>query len=58
MINMGDIIFQILMFLILFGFIYFIVQIIRILRSKRNDNKVVEEKLDKVIELLEEQKRK
>ncbi|MDQ0268302.1 large-conductance mechanosensitive channel [Cytobacillus purgationiresistens] len=55
---MGDIIFQILMFLILFGFIYFIVQIIRILRSKRNDNKVVEEKLDKVIELLEEQKRK
>ncbi|MBD7937160.1 DUF4083 family protein [Cytobacillus sp. Sa5YUA1] len=58
MFNLGDFIFQVLMFLFLIGIISIIVGASKSLFSKKksNENNRIEQKLDKVIELLEKDK--
>lgn len=55
--NVGDIIFQVISLCLLLAIIYIIYQFIKIVmdrkKSKQTQNNHIEEKLDKVIDLLE-----
>lgn len=56
-INAGDIVFQLIMFILLFGIIFAIYFFVRSLLTRTNKSNSVEQKLDRVIELLEKDKR-
>ncbi|MFJ7637839.1 DUF4083 domain-containing protein [Peribacillus sp. NPDC097206] len=56
-INVGDILFQLMMFIVLFGMIFAVYFFVRTLVRKSRNSNAVEQKLDKVIELLEKEKR-
>ncbi|MGE7780394.1 DUF4083 domain-containing protein [Peribacillus sp. NPDC097264] len=56
-VNVGDILFQLIMFIVLFGMIFAVYFFIRNLVRKSRNSKAIEQKLDKVIELLEKEKR-
>ncbi|MGN7941672.1 DUF4083 domain-containing protein [Virgibacillus sp. 6R] len=55
--NIGDLIFQLLMFMIIFGIFFAVFFLVRSLVTKEPDrSKNIEEKLDRIIELLEKDK--
>ncbi len=56
--NIGDLIFQFIMFFILIGIIFAIYHFVRLIikRSRTTDFKNIEQKLDKIIELLKKEK--
>lgn len=56
-INIGDILFQLISFILLFGMIYAIYFFVRALVTRPRNTNSVEQKLDKIIELLEKEKR-
>ncbi|MGE7661273.1 DUF4083 domain-containing protein [Peribacillus sp. NPDC097197] len=56
-VNVGDILFQLMMFIVLFGMIFAVYFFVRNLVRKSRNSKAIEQKLDKVIELLEKEKR-
>ncbi|MEY9869025.1 cytochrome bd-type quinol oxidase subunit 1 [Peribacillus sp. B2I2] len=55
--NAGDIVFQLIMFILLFGIIFAVYFFVRSLLTRTNKSNSVEQKLDRVIELLEKDKR-
>lgn len=55
--NAGDILFQLIMFILLFGMIFAISFFVWALVTRSRNSNAVEQKLDKVIELLEKEKR-
>lgn len=56
--NIGDLIFQLLMFMIIFGIFFAVFFLVRSLVTKEPDSsKNIEQKLDRIIELLEKDKR-
>lgn len=60
MLNMGDLLFQILSMLLMVGlvtvFIYILVSYLN--RSKKPSSSAIEEKLDRIIELLEQERKR
>ncbi|MGE6260894.1 DUF4083 family protein [Heyndrickxia sp. NPDC080065] len=58
MVNYGDFIFQLLMFIFLIAVIWAIVVVIKTISNKKapQQSKDIEKKLDKIIELLEKDK--
>lgn len=58
--NMGDLLFQIFSMLLMVGFvtvfIYILVNFLN--RSKKSSSKAIEEKLDRIIELLESERKR
>ena len=56
--NIGDLIFQFIMFFILIGIIFAIYHFVRLIikRSRTTDFKNIEQKLDMIIELLKKEK--
>ncbi|WP_391557787.1 DUF4083 family protein [Robertmurraya sp.] len=60
MLNMGDLLFQILSMLLMVGFvtvfIYILVSYLN--RSKKSASTAIEEKLDRIIELLEQERKR
>ncbi|MDQ0227940.1 DUF4083 domain-containing protein [Metabacillus niabensis] len=55
--NTGDLIFQLLMFMIIFCIFFAVFFLVRSLVAKKPDrSKNIEEKLDRIIELLEKDK--
>lgn len=60
MLNMGDLLFQILSMLLMVGFvtvfIYILVSYLN--RSKKTSSSAMEEKLDRIIELLEQERKR
>ena len=57
--NIGDAIFQLIMFLFIFGLFFVAFFIVRSLITKQqqpNKDKAIEQKLDRIIELLEQDK--
>ncbi|AYA74598.1 hypothetical protein DOE78_03510 [Bacillus sp. Y1] len=60
MLNMGDLLFQILSMLLMVGFvtvfIYILVSYLN--RSKKPSSTAIEEKLDRIIELLEQERKR
>ncbi|NRG45347.1 DUF4083 family protein [Bacillus sp. CRN 9] len=58
MLNIGDIIFQLLSLVILVGVIYFFVSMIHTQKRSRRSNQSLDKKLDKIIDLLEEQQKR
>ncbi|MBN6886984.1 preprotein translocase subunit YajC [Cytobacillus horneckiae] len=58
MLNIGDIIFQLLSLVILVGVINFFVSMIRTQKRSRRSNQSLDKKLDKIIDLLEEQQKR
>ncbi|MDM5360381.1 DUF4083 domain-containing protein [Peribacillus sp. ACCC06369] len=55
--NAGDIVFQLIMFILLFGIIFAVYFFVRSLLTRTNKSNSVKQKLDRVIELLEKDKR-
>lgn len=53
----GDILFQLFMFILLFGMIFAIYFFVRALVTRSHNSNSIEQKLDKIIELLEKDKR-
>ena len=53
----GDILFQLVMFILLFGMIFAIYFFVRALVTRSRNSNSIEQKLDKIIELLEKEKR-
>ncbi|WP_412547176.1 DUF4083 family protein [Peribacillus simplex] len=53
---MGDIVFQLIMFILLFGMIFAVYFFVRSLLKSHKSNSI-EQKLDRIIELLEDDKR-
>ncbi|MFJ7859128.1 DUF4083 domain-containing protein [Peribacillus sp. NPDC097206] len=56
-IDIGDVLFQLIMFIVLFGVIFAIYFFVRTLVRRSRHSNSIEQKLDKVIELLEKEKR-
>ncbi|MGE7602472.1 DUF4083 domain-containing protein [Peribacillus sp. NPDC097675] len=56
-VNIGDILFQLIMFILLFGIIFAIYFFVRALVTRSRHSNPLEQKLDKIIELLEKEKR-
>ena len=55
--NTGDIIYQMISFVFLLGICAAVFYLIRSLTSKKNKSKQLEQKLDRIIDLLEKDKR-
>ncbi|MDQ0414986.1 DUF4083 domain-containing protein [Mesobacillus stamsii] len=57
--NIGDVVYQLIMFIILLGMIFGIYYLVRsIVKGSKNSNfKNIEQKLDKIIDLLEKEKK-
>ncbi|MGE7647781.1 DUF4083 domain-containing protein [Peribacillus frigoritolerans] len=56
-INIGDLVYQLIMFILLLGMIFAVYFIVRSLLARLNKSNSIEQKLDRVIELLEKDKR-
>lgn len=55
--NIGDLVYQLFMFILLFGMIFAVYFFVRSLLARLNKSNRMEQKLDRVIELLEKDKR-
>ncbi len=55
--NTGDLVYQLIMFILLFGMIFAVYFFVRSLLARLNKSNNIEQKLDRVIELLEKDKR-
>ncbi|MDO7487637.1 DUF4083 domain-containing protein [Peribacillus frigoritolerans] len=55
--NIGDLVYQLIMFILLFGMIFAVYFFVRSLLARSNKSNRMEQKLDRVIELLEKDKR-
>ncbi|HZH60077.1 MAG TPA: DUF4083 family protein [Metabacillus sp.] len=58
--NAGDVIFQLIMFLFIFGIFFVVFFVVRSLLTKQkqpNKSNDIEQKLDRIIELLEQDKK-
>ncbi|MEJ9232824.1 DUF4083 domain-containing protein [Peribacillus butanolivorans] len=55
--NIGDIVYQLIMFILLFGMIFAVYFFVRSLFTRSNKSNSIEQKLDRIIELLEKDKR-
>lgn len=56
-INIGDLVYQLIMFNLLLGMIFAVYFFVRSLLARSNKSNSIEQKLDRVIELLEKDKR-
>ncbi|MDF1996348.1 DUF4083 domain-containing protein [Peribacillus frigoritolerans] len=56
-INIGDLVYQLIMFILLLGMIFAVYFFVRSLLARSNNSNRMEQKLDRVIELLEKDKR-
>ncbi len=56
MVNVGDIIFQFIMLLFILGITFAIFLVVRSLVNNQSRSKNMEQKLDKIIEMLEKEK--
>jgi F0F1-type ATP synthase assembly protein I len=56
-INIVDLVYQLIMFILLLGMIIAVYFIVRSLLARSNKSNSIEQKLDRVIELLEKDKR-
>ncbi|MBT2668331.1 DUF4083 family protein [Bacillus sp. ISL-4] len=55
--NTGDIVYQLIIFILLFGIIFTVYFFVRSLLTRSNKSNSIEQKLDRVIELLEKDRR-
>ncbi|WP_290368961.1 DUF4083 domain-containing protein, partial [Peribacillus frigoritolerans] len=55
--NTGDLVYQLIMFILLLGMIFAVYFFVRSLLARLNKPNNIEQKLDRVIELLEKDKR-
>ncbi|MEK4535736.1 DUF4083 domain-containing protein [Peribacillus sp. FSL K6-1552] len=55
--NTGDIVYQFIMFILLFGMIFAVYFFVRSLLTRSNKSNSMEQKLDRIIKLLEKDKR-
>ncbi|MEK4013374.1 DUF4083 domain-containing protein [Peribacillus sp. FSL M8-0224] len=55
--NIGDLVYQLIMFILLLGMIFAVYFFVRSLLARSNKTNSIEQKLDRVIELLEQDKR-
>ncbi|MFJ7928949.1 DUF4083 domain-containing protein [Peribacillus sp. NPDC096448] len=55
--NIGDLVYQLIMFILLSGMIFAVYFFVRSLLARSNKSNRMEQKLDRVIELLEKDKR-
>ncbi|WP_419721600.1 DUF4083 domain-containing protein [Peribacillus frigoritolerans] len=55
--NIGDLVYQLIMFILLLGMIFAVYFFVRSLLARLNKSNNIEQKLDRVIELLEKDKR-
>ncbi|MDM5286084.1 DUF4083 domain-containing protein [Peribacillus frigoritolerans] len=55
--NIGDLVYQLIMFILLLGMIFAVYFFVRSLLARSNKSNRMEQKLDRVIELLEKDKR-
>ncbi|MCK2001077.1 DUF4083 domain-containing protein [Peribacillus frigoritolerans] len=55
--NIGDLVYQLIMFILLLGMILAVYFFVRSLLARSNKSNRMEQKLDRVIELLEKDKR-
>ncbi|MFJ7362913.1 DUF4083 domain-containing protein [Peribacillus frigoritolerans] len=55
--NIGDLVYQLIMFILLIGMIFAVYFFVRSLLARSNKSNRMEQKLDRVIELLEKDKR-
>lgn len=55
--NIGDLVYQLIMFILLLGMIFAVYFFVRSLLARSNKSNSIEQKLDRVIELLEKDKR-
>ncbi|MGE7608125.1 DUF4083 domain-containing protein [Peribacillus frigoritolerans] len=55
--NTGDLVYQLIMFILLIGMIFAVYFFVRTLLARVNKSNRMEQKLDRVIELLEKDKR-
>ncbi|MFF2457721.1 DUF4083 domain-containing protein [Peribacillus simplex] len=55
--NTGDIVYQLIIFILLFGVILAVYFFVRSLLTRSNKSNSIEQKLDRVIELLEKDRR-
>ncbi|WP_318263933.1 DUF4083 domain-containing protein [Peribacillus simplex] len=55
--NIGDLVYQLIMFILLFGMIFAVYFFVRSLLARSNKSNSIEQKLDRVIELLEKDRR-
>ncbi|MED3757663.1 DUF4083 domain-containing protein [Peribacillus frigoritolerans] len=56
-INIGDLVYQLIMFILLLGMIFAVYFFVRSLLARLNKPNNIEQKLDRIIELLEKDKR-
>ncbi|TWE03676.1 uncharacterized protein DUF4083 [Peribacillus frigoritolerans] len=56
-INIGDLVYQLIMFILLLGMIFAVYFFVRSLLARSNKSNSIEQKLDRVIEMLEKDKR-
>lgn len=56
-INIGDLVYQLIMFILLLGMIFAVYFFVRSLLARLNKPNNIEQKLDRAIELLEKDKR-
>lgn len=56
-INIGDLVYQLIMFILLLGMIFAVYFFVRSLLARSNKSNSIEQKLDRIIELLEKDKR-
>ena len=55
--NIGDLVYQLIMFILLLGMIFAVYFFVRSLLARSNKSNRMEQKLDRVIELLEKDRR-
>ncbi|WP_286198070.1 DUF4083 domain-containing protein [Bacillus sp. ISL-34] len=55
--NTGDIVYQFIMFILLFGMFFAVYFFVRSLLTRSNKSNSMEQKLDRIIKLLEKDKR-
>ncbi|PHD71952.1 hypothetical protein COF64_22195 [Bacillus sp. AFS043905] len=55
--NIGDLVYQLIMFILLLGMIFAVYFFVRSLLARSNKSNSIEQKLDRVIEMLEKDKR-
>ncbi|CAN7432716.1 DUF4083 domain-containing protein [Peribacillus frigoritolerans] len=55
--NIGDLVYQLIMFILLLGMIFAVYFFVRSLLARLNKPNSIEQKLDRVIELLEKDRR-
>ncbi|MED4689347.1 DUF4083 domain-containing protein [Peribacillus frigoritolerans] len=55
--NIGDLVYQLIMFILLLGMIFAVYFFVRSLLARSNKSNSIEQKLDRVNELLEKDKR-